>query len=219
MHGLHQEKGPSYKTIVEGSFRYRHSKQEILDRLKRDFEYIEEKSRSFRNCRDVSEFCDNFNFKEFEREHTDLESIKEMFDKCQKYDNLINKYIKTAEHAGLIHASGRALKQKLSDKVYSTQSDLRTHLNSLAKDSANQINNTLANIKSTLGKNPTNLKDYVDYCKQLQEATAKTELIEQQKKRLEDMKQVLGRYREKNEVGSQGASHIQMLQGKIDAIT
>lgn len=131
---------------------------------------------------------------------------------------MINKYIKTAEHAGLIHASGRALKQKLSDKVYSTQGDLRVHLNSLAKDSANQINTTLANIKTTLSKTPTNLKDYVDYVKQLQEAQAKTEVIEQQKKKLEDMKQVLGRFREKSEFGSQGASQIQTLQGKIDGI-
>lgn len=80
MHGLHQEKGPSYKTIVEGSFRYTASKKEILDRLRRDFEFIEGKSRSFSHCSEVSKFCDTFNFKEFEREHSDLESIKNMFD-------------------------------------------------------------------------------------------------------------------------------------------
>jgi hypothetical protein len=218
MHGLHQEKGPSYKTIIEGSFRYTASKKEILDRIRRDFEYIEKKSQSFSLCNEVSKFCDTFNFKEFEREHSDLESIKSMFDQCQKFDNLVNKHIKTAEHAGLIHARGRALKQKLTDKIYSTQGDLRVHLNSLARDSANQINNTLSNIKNTLGKTPTNLKDYVDYVKQLQEAQAKTEVIEQQKKKLEDMKQVLGRFREKSEFGSQGASQIQTLQGKIDGI-
>lgn len=65
MHGLHQEKGPSYKTIVEGSFRYKAKKDAIMTRLRTDFDGIEEKSRSFRHCRDVSEFCDHFDFQEF----------------------------------------------------------------------------------------------------------------------------------------------------------
>lgn len=220
MHGLHQEKGPSYKTIVETSFRYSDSKKEILRKLKEDFEKIEERCRSFSNCSEVSHFCETFNFEEFERDFSDLESIKDMFDKCQKYDFSINKHIKTAENQGLIHATGRNLKTKLTEKVYKTQGQLRKYLFSLAEQTARDINNTLSNIKSTLGKNPTNLKDYVEYVRQLQESQVKSEAMEVQKKKLEDMKQVLGRFREKSDTGiSAGQSQIQLLQGKIEAIT
>jgi hypothetical protein len=37
MHGLHQEKGPSFKTIVEESFRYQNVKKVILQRIEADF--------------------------------------------------------------------------------------------------------------------------------------------------------------------------------------
>ena len=64
-------------------------------------------------CRNVNEFCENFKFEEFERENSDLESIKAKFDDCSKYDKAINDHIKTANTAGLIHANGRKLKERL----------------------------------------------------------------------------------------------------------
>jgi hypothetical protein len=157
MHGLHSEKGPSFKTIVEESFRYQNVKKVILCRISDDFAWIEEKSRNFKHCRDVSDFCDNFKFEEFERDHSDLDSIREKFEQCNKFDISVNKYIKTAETVGLLHASGRKLKDRLQKTVQREQQNLRKYLGSLAEQSARDITTNLNNIKAQLSKNTANL--------------------------------------------------------------
>ena len=220
MHGLHQEKGPSFKTIVEESFRYQTAKKLILQRIATDFAWVEEKSRNFKHCRDVSDFCDNFKFEEFEREHSDLESIKEKFEQCNKYDISINKYIKTAETIGLLHASGRKLKDRLQKTVQREQHNLRKYLGNLAEQSARDITANLSNIKQTLGKQTSNLNQYVEYVNKVNQGNEQYAKMEEQKKELESMKGVLGRYREKSDSGmGMGNNTIQLLQSKIELIT
>jgi len=115
MHGLHQEKGPNFKTIVDQSFRYNTTKNTILNRIESDFTAIEVKSQAFNNCYEIHEFFERFKFEDFERTHdkTDLDAIKHMFDKFNKFENSISKSLKNSETMGLIQAMARKLKETL----------------------------------------------------------------------------------------------------------
>ena len=95
MHGLHQEKGPSFNTIVEKSFRYITTKETILKRIESDFTVIESKSQKFNNCLKIHEFFEKFKFEEFQATHdpADLESIRKLFDHFSTNDAQITRYI------------------------------------------------------------------------------------------------------------------------------
>ena len=82
MHGLHQEKGHNFKTIVDQSFRYNTTKNTILNRIESDFTAIELKSSAFNNCYEIHEFFEKFKFEDFESNHdkSDLDAIKHKFD-------------------------------------------------------------------------------------------------------------------------------------------
>lgn len=110
---------------------------------------------------------------------------------------------------GLIQAMGRKLKETLVKNVQREQAQLRKYLNSLAEQLTRDIQNGLSKIRNTLGKQTTNLKDYVELCKMLKESHDYFSKMDQQKKKLEDMKAVLGKYREKQESGGfTGTTHI-----------
>ena len=71
---------------------------------------------------------------------------------------------------GLIQAMGRKLKETLVKNVQREQAQLRKYLNSLAEQLTRDIQNGLSKIRNTLGKQTTNLKDYVELCKMLKES-------------------------------------------------
>ena len=117
IHGLITDSGPRFRTIVDESFKYSQVRKTIQERMAQDFAWIEDKSKNFKHCRDVNEFDLTFNFETFKEEHEDLESIRSQFERLQKWDININKYIKPQEMKGLLHANGRKLKEKLQNRV------------------------------------------------------------------------------------------------------
>ena len=84
--GLISDSGPKFKQIVETSFTYIASKEAIQQRIDADFRELMPDVNKIENCRDVSEFEQNFDFEEFKQEHSDLETIRAWLEKLQKWD-------------------------------------------------------------------------------------------------------------------------------------
>jgi hypothetical protein len=74
-------------------------------------------------------------------------------------------------------------------------------------------------MKEDLKKPITNLNSYVDFVNKLQASKKLFEELCEKKKKLEDMKSVLGKYRVKDDNAYQNQTKISNLQGKIDALT
>jgi len=74
-------------------------------------------------------------------------------------------------------------------------------------------------MKEQLTKPITNLTSYVEYVNRLQAAKTQFVVLSDLKKKLEDMKAVLGKYRVKDENAYTNQSKISQLQSKIDQLT
>jgi hypothetical protein len=141
-----------------------------------------------------------------------------MFEKLAKWDKLINKSIKLEEKKGLIVASGRKIKEKLQNRVKKEQDNLRNYLFDLADQTNREIINGINGMKNTLTKPISNLTTYVEYVNKLQLSKVNFVKLAEQKKKFEEMKAVLGKYRIKDENAYQNSSKISQLQTKIDFI-
>ena len=139
IHGLITDSGPRFRSIVEESSKCQNVRKQILERIASDFNYIEEKTKVFKQCRDINDFDQTFNFEDFKKETQDLEQIKSQFEKLAKWDNNMNKFIKGEEKKGLIVATGRKIKEKLGNRVKKEQDNLRAHLFELADLTNNEI--------------------------------------------------------------------------------
>jgi hypothetical protein len=214
--GLITDSGPRFRSIVGDSEKYDSVTKKIKERMRSDFEHIEEKTKQFSMCRDINKFDQDFDFEQFKQENKDLEPIKEQFEKLGKWENNINKYIKLEEKRGLIVASGRKIKEKLQNRVKKEQDNLRTYLFDLAGKTEKEINNALSQIKTNLNKPISDLKSYVEFVNKLQESKEEIETLGARKTKLEQMKNVLSRNRVKDDTAINNTSKITALQGKID---
>ena len=52
------------------------TRKTITERMTADFAWIEDKSKNFKNCKDVNDHDLTFSFEQFREEHEDLDSIK-----------------------------------------------------------------------------------------------------------------------------------------------
>lgn len=199
IHGLITDSGPRFRTIVDQSEKYARTIAKITERMVIDFAFIEDKTKIFRQCREINQFDLEFSFEQFKEESADLEKVKVMFEKLAKWDKLINKSIKLEEKKGLIVASGRKIKEKLQNRVKKEQDNLRNYLFDLADQTNREIINGINGMKNTLTKPISNLTTYVEYVNKLQQSKVNFVKLGEQKKKFEEMKAVLGKYRIKDE--------------------
>jgi len=68
IHGLITDSGPRFRSIVEESSKCQNVRKQILERIASDFNYIEEKTKVFKQCRDINDFDQTFNFEDFKKE-------------------------------------------------------------------------------------------------------------------------------------------------------
>jgi hypothetical protein len=217
IHGLITDSGPRFRTIVDESDKYKDVRKEIAERLQLDFSHIEEKTKVFKTCIDIYNFSETFNFEEFKEQNQDLEQVKLMFEKLAKWDAAINK-ITNEQKRGLFTASGRKLREKLQTRIKREQDNLRSYLFEMAGNTDREITNGLAKMKETLTKPISNLNSYVEYVNRLQNSKSTFVKLQDQKKKLEEMKAVLGKYRVKDENAYTNSSKISQLQAKIDLL-
>lgn len=216
IHGLISDSGPRFRAIVEGSVAYRTSKATIQRRIIQDFEYLQGTVDKFKQCRDINDFDQTFVFETFRAEHSDLESIKEHLDRLQKWDTNINKYIKPQDTKGLIWVQGRKLKERLSTRVKTEQANMKTYLHELAENKVKESQQGLYQIRATLNKPLATLASYVAHVNELALCRQHKEQLVDQKKKLDEMKAVLSKYKSKDE----GYQSVQQssLQSKIESL-
>lgn len=183
-----------------------------------DFSQIEEKTKSFKTCRDINQFDLEFSFEQFKEDNAGLEKVKDLFEQLSKWDRNITKSIKLEEKKGLIVASGRKIKERFQNRVKKEQDNLRNYLFDLADTTNREILSGINSMKSTLQKPISNLTTYVEYVNKLQHSKLQFVKLSDQKKKFEEMKAVLGKYRIKDENAYSNSSKISSLQTKIDFI-
>jgi len=116
-----------------------------------------------------------------------------------KWETSITREIRSEERRGLILVQGRKLAARLSQRVKEEQGRMKEYLLRLAEGKARAILNGLADIKTTLNKPPAALASYVEYVSKLEQCQRGKDELADQKKKLEEMKQVLSKYRSKDE--------------------
>ena len=89
----------------------------IETRLRKDIEFLLEKTKAFEQCHDVYAFMQTFKFEEFAEENVTVDPIRDLFIKLQDWDFNISKYVKIQETKGLILVNGRKLRETLQNRV------------------------------------------------------------------------------------------------------
>ena len=190
----------------------------LTERVQKDFSYIEEKSKALKNCSKINEFDQTFDFQAFKEQNSSLEEVKTLFDKLQKWENQ-NSKIANEQKKGLFTASGRKLRENLQKCIKREQDNLRNLLHDMATQTDREINKQIAQMKEDLKREPANLTNYVDFVNKLQSSKKLFDELSDKKKKLEEMKAVLGKYRVKDENAFTNQTKISNLQAKIDVLT
>lgn len=164
IHGLINESGPRFRTIVEKSEKYEGSKQEITAKLTKDFQELTELVEAYKECRIVHEFDRDFNFEEWKQKNTDLDAIRTQLMNFKKWTTLLDSKIRKQESRGLIQIQGKKLQSSLMKRVKAEQKNLMDYLGSISTQRNKEITLGLNNIKNELTKQTGDLKAYVDYC-------------------------------------------------------
>jgi dynein heavy chain len=89
----------------------------------------------------------------------------------------------------------------------------------MATQTDREINKQIAQMKEDLKREPANLTNYVEFVNKLQASKKLFEELSDKKKKLEEMKAVLGKYRVKDENSFANQTKISNLQAKIDVLT
>jgi hypothetical protein len=140
-----------------------------------------------------------------------------MFEKLSKWEVTLNK-ITNEQKKGLFTASGRKLREKLQTRIKKEQDHLRTYLLDMASNSDKEITSGLQKMKENLQRPIANLNTYVEFVNKLQQSKVQFIKLGEQKKKLEEMKAVLGKYRVKDGDQYTSQSKISQLQSKIDQL-
>jgi hypothetical protein len=79
--GLISDSGPRFKNIIDESENYKDIREQITEHIQKDFANIEERTKSYKNCRDIHQFDQTFSFEDFKaKSNHDLEEVKKQFD-------------------------------------------------------------------------------------------------------------------------------------------
>lgn len=199
IHGLISDSGPRFRAIVEDSEAYSTSKTTIQRRIALDFEELQQIVKKFEACRVVDDFDRDFVFEEWKKDHSDHEAIRAKLSDLAKWEAAVGR-IAGQDAKGLVLVQGRKLAARLSQRVKEEQGRMKEYLLELAELKAKEIQTGLQEIKQTLKAAPGSLTSYVEYVSKVQMCKARKDaLAEEKKRKLEEMKGVLSKYRGKDE--------------------
>lgn len=199
IHGLISDSGPRFRAIVEDSEAYSTSKTTIQRRIALDFEELQQIVKKFEACRVVDDFDRDFVFEEWKKDHSDHEAIRAKLSDLAKWEAAVGR-IAGQDAKGLVLVQGRKLAARLSQRVKEEQGRMKEYLLELAELKAKEIQTGLQEIKQTLKAAPGSLTSYVEYVSKVQMCKVRKDaLAEEKKRKLEEMKGVLSKYRGKDE--------------------
>jgi len=201
INGLITDTAPRFSIIVDNSYGYKALKKMIDDHLSTDFHDIETETARFEECRKVHVFEQTWHFKDFEAkdESKDLDYIKGLFEEWNKWEASITKHIQPSIVKGLLRADGKKLKDALQQKVKKELGLLRQHLFDIALSVNTSIGKKLQKIEEDVKKDMKNLDSYVNFVRGIKSAEDTIRECEEQKTRLEQMKVLLQKNRDKDQ--------------------
>ena len=112
-------------------------------------------------------------------------------DQLCKWEILVSSSIKAQINRGLVFVNGKRLRDKLIGSVRAALKDIRDYLSDLAEAKSQEILDGLRVTRRSLAKRMTNLTEYVDYVKALNEAKEKLEQLTDEKSVFEEMSSIL----------------------------
>lgn len=197
IHGLISDSGPRFRAIVEGSVAYRNSKHAIQKKIVQDFKALEENVENFKDCKCINDFDQTFNFDDFKAEHADLESIKTKLEDLSSWSDKIKKI--KPEQKFFIWTNVSKLRDRLSKRVKDEQTNMKAYLLHLAEEKAKDCTKRIQDIKTILNKPIASLSSYVAFVNDLADCRQEKDRLNEQKKKLDEMKAVLSKHRSKDE--------------------
>jgi len=190
---------PKFKSIVEHSVHYSAIRKTISTRISNDFDELLMAVSKFEECRDVNEFYQNFVFEEFKEENKDIEPIKKYLALLATWENNVQQYIRPQDTRGLIQANGKKLKENLQRKVRDEQANMKKYLIDLSDELNLEITNGYRDIRKKLDRKFVLLNEYVEYWGELKKCISDKEKLVGKTKLLNDMLQLLKKYRSRDE--------------------
>ena len=145
----------------------------------------------FEDWRLVNQFDSEFNFHEFKKARHDLKETQEKLDQLCKWEILVSSSIKAKINRGLVFVNGKLLRDKLIGSVRTALKDTRDYLSDLTEAESQEILDGLRVTRRNLAKGMTNLTEYVDYAKALNEAKEKLEQLSDEKSVFEEKSFIL----------------------------
>lgn len=218
--GLSSETALRFKDIVEGSESYRLIKSKITNKLVEDFAHFRQETAGFEACRVVNQFDSEFNFQEFKRAGHDLKGIQEQLDQLRKWENTVSSSIRAQINRGLVFVNGKRLREKLSNAVKGALGSIRDYLIDLAETKSQEILDGLRVTRRSLAKGMSNLGEYVDYVKALNESKVRLERLADEKAVFEEMSSILRKSAKSKDITGAGAptQKESTLQTKYETI-
>jgi hypothetical protein len=102
IHGLINDQGPRFRTIVEKSEAYHDSKQAIIEHLAADFKYLTQMVDVFKECRMIHEFEKDFDFERWKLENTTLKPIRDKLKELRDWERILDDKIGRQPMRGFI---------------------------------------------------------------------------------------------------------------------
>ena len=122
-----------------------------------------------------------------------------MLEKLRKWEILVGSKISSNESRGIISVNGRKLKDRLQHRIKQEQNNLREYVNLLALETNAKITADLNHIKQVLSKDRNSLSTFVEYVAAVKSAQVRFDELLLEKKRLEDIKTTLNKFRAKDD--------------------
>jgi len=108
-HGLGNELGPRFRTIVEKSEAYEEAKNRITAHLNQDFKELVESVEGYKECRPIHDFERTFDFDQWKMVNSTLDPIKDKLKELKAWEKLLEGKIRKQEVRGFIQVQGKKL--------------------------------------------------------------------------------------------------------------
>lgn len=121
IHGLINENGPRFRSIVDQSAAFKATKDKITEHINHDFKVLQDTVNSYKQCREVDEFERTFDFDAWKQENANVVAIRDKLRQLADWDRLVSTTIKTQENSGFIAVQSKRLQQQLVKRVNTEQ--------------------------------------------------------------------------------------------------
>jgi dynein heavy chain len=183
---------PQVDEILKSSKSFKRKRSSIHDKIHIDFEearvYVDH---NFEKARPVNDYVETWNFELFKTEVTTVQSIKDELSKIKEWLNKdVPQYVPSHPNAsvkGILNIEGKTIRGQLFAALNNAQTDIKNHLNFLAKSKADAANDELIELNRRLSSQPSALSDFVTFVEDVKTAEIKIKNLEAAKLEVDEI--------------------------------